>query len=98
MGTFNVRLDDTLDHRLAREAEVTSQTRSDLAREAIAEYLDQRERNRFHAEIARAARADRSDALAIANEALRTDNEALELADRTLQQPAAPYRARRRKR
>jgi predicted DNA-binding protein len=98
MGTLNVRLDDALDHRLAREAEVASQTRSELARDAIAAYLDQRERDRFRADIARAARADRSDALAIAQEALGTDNEALELAEIALRQPPARYRAKRKKR
>ncbi|MCC6209582.1 MAG: ribbon-helix-helix protein, CopG family [Burkholderiales bacterium] len=98
MGTLNVRLDDELDRRLAREAGVAAQTRSELARDAIAAYLDQRERDRFRAEIARAARADRGDALAIAEEALRTDNESLDLAERALRQPAAPYRARRKKR
>ncbi len=98
MGTLNVRLDDALDHRLAREAEVTSLTRSELARDAIAAYLDQRERDRFRTEIARAARADRSDALAIAEEALGTDNEALDLAESALRQPPARYRAKRNKR
>lgn len=98
MGTLNIRIDEDLDHRLAREAEIAEQTRSELARDAIAAFLDQRERQRFLDEIARAARTDRSDALAIANEALPMDNEALELAERTLQQPAAPYRTGRKKR
>lgn len=98
MGTLNVRLNDDLDLRLAREAEIAEQTRSEIARDAIAALLDERERNRFLAEIARAARADRSDALAIADEALMTDNEALDRAERTVQQPAARYRAKRKKR
>ncbi len=98
MGTLNVRLDDELDHRLAREAEVAAQTRSELARDAIAAFLEQRERDRFLVELARAARADRSDALSIADEALRLDNEALNSAERTVRQQAAPYRAKRKKR
>mgnify|MGYP001313215543 CR=1 FL=1 len=98
MGTLNIRIDEDLDHRLAREAEIAEQTRSELARDAIAAFLDQRERQRFLDEIARAARADRGDALALAEEALVTDNEALDRAERVLQQPPAPYRAKRKRR
>jgi predicted DNA-binding protein len=87
VATLNVRLDEDLDARLAREARIAGQTRSELAREAIAAFLDQRERQRFLDEIARAARADRSDALAIAQEALPTDNEALSMAEHALHQP-----------
>lgn len=98
MGTLNIRIDDALEHRLAREAEIGEQTRSELARDAIAAFLDQRERGRFLDEIARAARADRSDALAIAEEALVAGNEVLDHAQHAVHQPAAPYRARRRRR
>ena len=98
MGTLNVRLDQDLDQRLAREAGIADQTRSELARDAIAAFLEQRERQRFLDEIARAAQVDRGDALAIAEEALPTDNEALDRAELVARQPAAKYRARRRKR
>lgn len=100
MATLNMRLDDELERRLAREAEIADRTRSELARAAIAAFLEQRERERFLAEIARAARERGShEALAIAEEALPTDNEALELAEgRSGRQPRAAYRARRRKR
>ena len=97
MGTLNVRLDEDLDRRLAREAGIAEQTRSELARDAIAEFLDQRERQRFLDQIARAARADRGDALAIAEGSLLTDNEALDRAEPTVQQTSAPYRAKRKK-
>ncbi len=98
MAVLNMRIDDELERRLAREAELEDQTRSELARRAIAEYLAQRERQRFLDEIARAAR-DRgtSEAVAIAEEALVTDNEALERTERAAQ-PRASYRVRRRKR
>jgi predicted transcriptional regulator len=100
MATLNMRLDDELDRRLAREAEIADQTRSELARAAITAFLEQRERQRFLQEIARAAR-DRGDreALGTAEEALATDNEALELAEeRAVKQPKATYRARRKRR
>lgn len=102
MATLNMRLDDELERRLAREADLENQTRSELARAAIANYLAQRERRRFQAEILRAARArgDR-EALATAAEALYTDNEALTLSENVAAQPKARYGAgkpRRKKR
>jgi predicted transcriptional regulator len=99
MATLNMRLDDDLDRRLAREAEVAAQTRSELARAAIAAFLEQRERQRFLEDIARAAR-DRGgrEALATAQEALATDNEALAIAEKAVRQPKATYRARRKRR
>ena len=98
MATLNMRLDAELDRRLAREAELEDQTRSELARQAIAAYLSQREQQRFQAEIARAAR-DRGDteALALADEALVTDNEALDIAEGVVAEPKARYRVKRKK-
>ncbi len=100
MATLNMRLDEELDRRLAREAGIADQTRSELARAAIAAFLEQRERGRFLDEIARAARERGSrEALAAAEEALPADNEALELAEgRAARQPRAAYRARRKRR
>jgi hypothetical protein len=98
MGTLNIRIDEDLDHRLAREAEIADQTRSEVARDAIAAFLDQRERQRFLDDIARAAQSDRGDALALAEEALQADNEALDRTERVLQQPSAAYRVKRKKR
>ena len=99
MATLNMRLDDDLDRRLAREAEIAEQTRSELARAAIAAFLEQRERQRFLDQIARAARERGGrDAVTLAEEALATDNEALDLAERTAAEPRARYRVRRRKR
>lgn len=99
MTTLNMRLDDELDARLSREAQLADQTRSELARQAIAEFLSQRNRQRFLDEIARAARArgDR-EALTLAAEALATDNEALDLAERAVAEPKASYRVKRKRR
>lgn len=99
MATLNMRLDDDLDRRLAREAAREDQTRSELARQAIAAYLFLRERQRFQSEIARAAseRGD-SEALAVAEEAVITGNEALDIAEGVVAEPKAKYRARRKKR
>lgn len=99
MAILNMRLDDELDRRLAREATLENQTRSELARAAIANYLAHRERRRFQAQILRAARArgDR-EAVAIAEEALYTDNEALDLSETVAAEPKARYGARQSKR
>ena len=99
MATLNMRLDDDLDARLSREAQLADQTRSELARQALAEFLSQRDRQRFLDDIARAARArgDR-EALTLAEEALATDNEALELAERAVAEPKASYRVKRKRR
>jgi predicted transcriptional regulator len=99
MPTLTMRLDDDLDQRLSREAELAAETRSELARRAIEEFLSRRQRQRFLDEIARAARARGARAgLATAEEALRTDNEALALAEQSVAAPRARYRVRRRKR
>ena len=99
MATLNMRLDEALDRRLAREAQLEDQSRSELARRALIAYLSERERQRFQSEIARAAR-DRGDneAVAMAEEALVTGNEALATAERTVAEPKARHRARPKKR
>jgi len=99
MAILNMRLDEDLDRRLAREAELVARSRSELARQAIAAFLAQRERQRFLSEIARAAR-DRGEreAVALAEEALVTDNEALGLAELGAAEPKARCRVRRKKR
>jgi predicted transcriptional regulator len=99
MATLNMRLDDELDRRLSAEAEHAAETRSELARRAIEEFLSRRQRQRFLDEIARAARARGTrEAVATAEEALYTDNEALARAETRSAEPRARYRVRRRKR
>lgn len=99
MAILNMRLDDELDRQLAREAERAAQTRSELARQAIAAFLAQRERQRFLGEIARAARErEGREDIALAEEALVTDNEALRLAEHRVAEPKARYRAKAKKR
>lgn len=95
MATLNMRLDDELERRFALEAGLERRTRSELARTAIENYLAHCERQRFQAEILRAARArgDR-EAIAVATEALYTDNEALDLTQTAVAEPKARYGAR----
>ena len=101
MSTVSIRLPDDLDLILNRESERTRRPKSEIARDAIADYLTRMERDRFLADIARAAR-DRGDteALSFAAEALWTDNEALELTEPVdqVREPRATYKARKKKR
>lgn len=99
MPTLNMRLDDELDRRLSREAELSTESRSELARRAIEAFLSQRQRQRFLDEIARAARTrDARSALTAAEEALATDNEALALAEPAVAEVRARYPVKRKKR
>ena len=94
MGALNLRLPDTLEARLAEEAHRAGVARSEVARAAIIEFLDRKERARFLAAFIADARAGyrdpvlRKEALAIAAEALPLDNEALDLAERGTRAPA----------
>jgi len=92
MAGFSLRLPDDLESRLDEEARRAGVARSEIARAAIAEFLAQKERQRYLAAFlaeARAAYADpkiRNDALALAEEAVPLDNEGLRVAERR-----APY-------
>ena len=74
MSALSLRLPDEFDTRLEEEARLAGKTRSEIARQAIAEFLDRREKERFMAEMVAAARAlaedpeARRESLEIANE------------------------------
>jgi predicted transcriptional regulator len=93
MSLVSIRLPDDIEARLAREAEQSQRPKSEIARDAIVDYLQRLDRNRFLGEIARAARA-RGDAEAIdsAEETLALDNEALDIAE-GVSDSHASYRA-----
>jgi predicted transcriptional regulator len=97
MAVISLRLPPELEEILAREAERAGRPRSEMAREAIADYLNRQRRDRFIAEIARAARAiDPAEAVAVAEEALPLDNEALSIGEGS--STGSKARARRGKR
>ena len=87
MTGFSLRLPDELESRLDREARAEGLPRSEIARTAIVEFLDRREKERVIAAFVKEAQAAystpalRQEALALAEEALPLDNEALALAD-----------------
>lgn len=87
MGTLSLRLPEEIEQKLADEARLANVPRSEVARQAIAEYLVRQEKERFMAELvaeARAAYANeevRREAIEIAEEFLPLDNEALDIAE-----------------
>lgn len=81
MSLLSIRLPEALDERLAREATATKRAKSEIAREAIAQYLQRHDRGRFLGAIARAARAKGESAIALSEEALPLDNEAWRLTE-----------------
>jgi metal-responsive CopG/Arc/MetJ family transcriptional regulator len=87
MAGLSLRLPEELESKLDEEARREGVGRSEVARTAIAEFLERKERERnmaaFVAE-AKAAYADpqiRAQALVLAEEALPLDNEALRVAE-----------------
>lgn len=74
MSAISLRLPDDFDARLEEEARLEGKTRSEIARQAIAEFLERREKERFMAELVEEARrayaypAIRKEALEIAND------------------------------
>ena len=97
MPLVSIRLPDDVEARLAREAARLERPKSELARDAIVDYLERLERERFLGEIARAARArGDGEALAVAKESLATDNEALAIGE-GVRERGAPYGATRKR-
>ena len=87
MGALSLRLSKDIEARLARESELAGRSRSEVARQAIAEFLARQERERFVAEMVAAARAlaanpeTRREAQELAEESVVLDNEMLDLAE-----------------
>lgn len=87
MPGFSLRLPEDLDLRLEEEARREGLARSEIARTAIMEFLDRRERQRYLAAFvseAKAAYANpgiRRDAVVLAEESLPFDNEGLGIAE-----------------
>ena len=57
MAAISLRLSDEIEALLAAEAELEGRSRSEIVREAIADYVTRRERERFMAEVVDAADA-----------------------------------------
>ena len=87
MPALSLRLPEDLDHRLEEEAHREGLPRSEVARNAISDYLTRREKERFMAELVAEARiaytdeAIRREAVELAEDFVETDNEALNAAE-----------------
>ena len=87
MSALSLRLPEDIDTRLAHESKLEGRSRSEVARQAITEFLARRERERFMAEMVAAARALAADpeaqreAQELAEDSVALDNEALDLAE-----------------
>jgi predicted transcriptional regulator len=109
MTVISLRLPDELQERLARESQRANAARSEIARRAVAEYLERLERERLLADMVAAARAlaadpaARAEALQIAADFLPLENEALDRSEgdasrKQSRRPAAKSRAKRARR
>jgi len=88
MRQLVLNLDSDLSARLEREARLAHRTCEELARAAIVACVESRDTERFLQSIARAASARGGESpVALAEEALLTDNEALALAERPRSRP-----------
>ncbi len=82
MSTLSIRLSERLDEQLTAESRLAGQPKSLMARNALEQFLDNRRRERFLAQMTRAATVIDSDATAtLVEEALPFDNEALDLTE-----------------
>jgi len=82
MPRLTLELDPELSARLDREARRTSRTCEDVARDAIVACIESRDKERFLSAIARAASVrEGENPVALAEEALPTDNEVLAIAE-----------------
>jgi predicted transcriptional regulator len=97
MSLVSIRLPDNVEAQLTSEAARTQRPKSEIARDAIIDYLARTERERFLTDIARAAR-DRgaNEALATAAESLSTDNEALAHGESAVHEPSPRYGTRKK--
>jgi predicted transcriptional regulator len=104
MAGLSLRLPEDLESKLDAEARREGVPRSEVARTAIAEFLDRKQRERYIAAFvaeAQAAYADpqvRKEALGLAEEALPLDNEGLREAETRGRYAATSARRRGKKR
>lgn len=83
MSTVSLRIPDELDEKLNREARRENRSRSELLREAIIEYLERKEKERFIADFVAEARAGYGDP-DIARDARTIADDFLDLEKETL--------------
>jgi predicted transcriptional regulator len=103
MSVISLRLPDDLEAKLEAEARLSSRPRSEVARDAIADYLARLERERFLASLEAAARnlaldpESSREALSVAEQFLPLDNEALVLGEAVSRYRVLPAAKTRKK-
>ncbi len=86
MTVLSIRLPERLEAELSEESSLAGQSRSLIARTALEQFLADRRRDRFLAQLTRAASAiNAGEAVALAEEALPFDDEALALTEKRRQ-------------
>jgi len=87
MAAISLRLPADVDARLSAEARLEGRPRSEVVRQALLQYLAQRERERFMATLVSEAaaiygdEAARREAIELAEDAIASGNEALDRAE-----------------
>lgn len=100
MAGLSLRLPEEIESKLDAEAHREGISRSEVARTAIVEFLERKERERYIAAFVAEARAAYADpkvcdeALGLAEEALPLDNEGLSVAEARGRYGAPPVRRR----
>lgn len=94
-STISIRVSDELEAGLDKEASLEGRPRSEVIRQAIEEHLRRQEKERFMAEMVAEARQAYSDpalqqeAREMAEEAIETGNEAMDVAEG--REPGEPW-------
>lgn len=79
---LSIRLPKDLEDKLAAEARLSHKKRAEVLREALTAHLRALERERFLGKLVQASKAiDREESLAVSEEFLPLDNEALDIAE-----------------
>lgn len=82
MSILSIRLTDGLNESLNQESRLSRQPKSLITRIALESFLAKRQRERFLAQMTRAAKAiEPAHALQLAEEALPLDNESMALTE-----------------
>jgi predicted transcriptional regulator len=83
MATLSIRLTSELEEKLDQEARRSETNRSEVAREALVDFLRRRERERFMAELLEEARQLKGDpeTQRLVEEWVPVDNEARKIAE-----------------
>ncbi|HSH29653.1 MAG TPA: ribbon-helix-helix protein, CopG family [Thiohalobacter sp.] len=95
MAAISLRLPEDVENRLNEEARRERRPRSEVVRQAITDYLERRERERFISELVAEAKAvygdeaRRREAIELAEDAVATGNEALDIAEG--REPGTPW-------